>query len=149
MSEIRISRNYFPKGNPWTESTSGEPGWERVVHRGPTAVRTEGTGARRRAHQSTAFGRSGALKLTGGGAIERIAWGPRLGPNRSSGGGVVTRRCGGAKKSREARWGGVPARERRREGLGEVWGCSGGRWGGFYSAGGGRRGDGRSNGSDE
>jgi hypothetical protein len=22
MSEIRISRNYFPKGNPWTESTS-------------------------------------------------------------------------------------------------------------------------------
>jgi hypothetical protein len=22
MSKIRISRNYFPKGNPWTESTS-------------------------------------------------------------------------------------------------------------------------------
>jgi hypothetical protein len=27
MSEIRISRNYFPKGNPWTESFySGQGG---------------------------------------------------------------------------------------------------------------------------
>jgi hypothetical protein len=49
----------------------GEPGRARAVHRGPTAVRTEGAGALRRAHQSTASGRSGALKLTGGGAIER------------------------------------------------------------------------------
>jgi hypothetical protein len=29
------------------------------------------------------------------------------------------------KKSQEARWGGVPARERRREGLGEVWSVPG------------------------
>jgi hypothetical protein len=29
------------------------------------------------------------------------------------------------KKSREARWGGVPVWERRREGLGEVWGAPG------------------------
>jgi hypothetical protein len=49
----------------------------------------------------------------------------RLGPHRSSGGGVATGRRGGVKRSREARWGGVPARERRREGLGEVWGASG------------------------
>jgi hypothetical protein len=42
-----------------------------MVHRGPTAVWTEGAGARWRAHRSTASSRSGALKLTGGGAIER------------------------------------------------------------------------------
>jgi hypothetical protein len=42
-----------------------------MVHRGPMAARTEGTGARQRAHRSTASGRSGTLKLTGGGAIER------------------------------------------------------------------------------
>jgi hypothetical protein len=56
---------------------------------------------------------------------ERGAQGSRLGPHRSSGGGVAIRRRGGAKRSREARWGGVPARERRREGLGEVWGAPG------------------------
>jgi hypothetical protein len=38
---------------------------------------------------------------------------------------VAIRRRGGAKRSREARWGGVLARERRREGLGEVWGAPG------------------------
>jgi hypothetical protein len=55
----------------WTGSTRGEPGRARVVHRGPMVVRTKGAGARRRAHRSMASGRSGALKLTGGGAIER------------------------------------------------------------------------------
>jgi hypothetical protein len=49
----------------------GEPVRAHVVHHGPTAARTEGAGARRRAHRSTASGRSGELKLTGGGAIER------------------------------------------------------------------------------
>jgi hypothetical protein len=34
-------------------------------------VRTEGAGVRRRAHRSMASSRSGALKLTGRGAIER------------------------------------------------------------------------------
>jgi hypothetical protein len=34
---------------------------------------------------------------------------------------VATGRRGSVKKSREAQWGGVPAWERRREGLGEVW----------------------------
>jgi hypothetical protein len=34
---------------------------------------------------------------------------------------MATGRHGRAKKSREARWGGVPVWERRREGLGEVW----------------------------
>jgi hypothetical protein len=43
----------------------------RLVHRGLTAARTEGAGARRHAHWSTASGRSGAPKLTGGGATER------------------------------------------------------------------------------
>jgi hypothetical protein len=38
---------------------------------------------------------------------------------------VVTGQRGSMKKSREARWGGVPARERRREGLGEVWSALG------------------------
>jgi hypothetical protein len=48
---------------------------------------------------------------------ERGARGSQLGPHRSSGGSVVTGRRGGVKRSREARWGGVPAWERRREGL--------------------------------
>jgi hypothetical protein len=55
----------------WTGSTRGEPSRARVVHRGPMATRTEGAGARWRVHQSTASGHFGALKLTGGGAIER------------------------------------------------------------------------------
>jgi hypothetical protein len=38
---------------------------------------------------------------------------------------VATGRRGGVKMSREARWVGVPARERRREGLGEVWSAPG------------------------
>jgi hypothetical protein len=38
---------------------------------------------------------------------------------------MATGRHGGAKKSWEARWGGVPAWERRREGLSEVWGALG------------------------
>jgi hypothetical protein len=38
---------------------------------------------------------------------------------------VATGRRGGTKRSREACWGGVPARERSREGLSEVWGAPG------------------------
>jgi hypothetical protein len=38
---------------------------------------------------------------------------------------VATGRRGDVKRSWEARWGGVPARERRRKGLGEVWGAPG------------------------
>jgi hypothetical protein len=120
MSEIRISRNYFPKGNLWTESTSGEQGQACAVHRGLTTARTEGAGARRRAHRSTASGRYGAPKLTGGGAKEREEHG-----DLSSYGGVATGRCSGVKRSREAQWGGVPARGRGREGLGEVCGAPG------------------------
>jgi hypothetical protein len=71
MPEIRISRNYLPKGYPWTESMSGEPGWARAVHRGPTAARTEGARTWQCAHWSMASGRSGAPKLTSGGAKER------------------------------------------------------------------------------
>jgi hypothetical protein len=43
----------------------------RSVHCGPTAAQTEGAGARRGAHRSTASGRSGAPKLAGGGTKER------------------------------------------------------------------------------
>jgi hypothetical protein len=130
-----------------TGSTRGEPGRARAVHRGPTAARTEGAKARWRAHRSTASSRSGALKLTSGGAIER-------GEHEELGSGLIGARAAawrrdGAKKSQEARWGGVPAWERRRDGLGEVWGSPGGRQGGFYRARGGRRGGGRSNGGDE
>jgi hypothetical protein len=49
----------------------GEPGPGRAVHRGPIATRTEGAGARQRAHRSMASGHSGARKLTGGGTTER------------------------------------------------------------------------------
>jgi hypothetical protein len=38
---------------------------------------------------------------------------------------VATGRSSGVKRSQETRWGGAPARERRREGLGEVWGAPG------------------------
>jgi hypothetical protein len=38
---------------------------------------------------------------------------------------VATGRRGGAVVVGEARWGGVPARERRREELGEVWNAPG------------------------
>jgi hypothetical protein len=75
--EIRI---IFQRIMSWTGSTRGEPGRARVIHRGPTAARTEGVGARWRAHRSMTSGRSGALKLTGEGAIvrgehEELDWG--------------------------------------------------------------------------
>jgi hypothetical protein len=38
---------------------------------------------------------------------------------------VATGRRSGVKKSQEAQRGGVPTRERRREGLSEVWGAPG------------------------
>jgi hypothetical protein len=68
---------------------------------------------------------------------ERGARGARLGPHQSSGGGVVTGRCGGAVVVGEARWGGVLAWERRREELGEMWNAPGVVGVAFYRAGGG------------
>jgi hypothetical protein len=38
---------------------------------------------------------------------------------------VVTKRRGGAVVVGEARWGGVPVRERRRDELGEMWNAPG------------------------
>jgi hypothetical protein len=61
---------------------------------------------------------------------------------------VATRRCGGTKGSLEARWGGVPVRERKREGLGEVWGAPGVVGVAFIGPGEGA-GCGRSNGGNE
>jgi hypothetical protein len=62
---------------------------------------------------------------------------------------VATGRRGGAKKSWEARWGGVPTWERRREGLGEVWGAPGVVGVAFIGPGEGARGAGWSNDGDE
>jgi hypothetical protein len=56
---------------------------------------------------------------------ERGARGVRLGPHRSSGRRVMTGRRRWYKEVTGTRWGGVPVRERRREGLGEVWGAPG------------------------
>jgi hypothetical protein len=55
---------------------------------------------------------------------------------------VATGRRGGVKKSSDAWWGGVPARERRREGLGEVWSVLGFVWVAFIGSGEGAEGGG-------
>jgi hypothetical protein len=96
----------------------------RVVNRAGRARST--VDRRRHAHRSTTSGRSGAPKLTARGRKrESGARGSWLGPHQSSSGGVATGRRSGVKRSQDARWGGVPARERRREGLREVWGAPG------------------------
>jgi hypothetical protein len=56
---------------------------------------------------------------------ERGARGARLRPHQSLGVGVATGQCGGVVVVGEARWGGVPARERRREELCEMWNAPG------------------------
>jgi hypothetical protein len=56
MSEIGFSRNCFPKGNPWTESTSPWTALARsTMDRRPLS--------RSRAHWSSASDRSGAREL--------------------------------------------------------------------------------------
>jgi hypothetical protein len=62
---------------------------------------------------------------------------------------VATGRHGGVKKSREAQWGGVLVRERRREGLGEVWSAPGVIGVAFIGPWEGAGGGGRSNSGDE
>jgi hypothetical protein len=73
-----------------------------------------------------ASGRSGAPKLTGEGAKEKEEHG-ELGSGLTGAWAAVwwPGDSGGVKRSRETRWGGVPAWEIRREGLGEVWGAPG------------------------
>jgi hypothetical protein len=76
----KMARNFgwgfiFQRIKSWTGSTRPWTGRARSIHRGPTAVRTEGVGAQRRPHR---LGRN----------RERRARGARLGPHRSSGGGV-------------------------------------------------------------
>jgi hypothetical protein len=105
------------------------------------ATQTEGAGARWRAHRSTASGRSGAPKLTGGGAKEREEHG-EFGSSLTRARAAAWRPGdgGGMKRSWEL------SGELFRRGRGEEKGlvrCSGGRRGGFYRAGGAPRRGGR------
>jgi hypothetical protein len=90
----------------WTGSTCDEPGW---------GVRSN---VDLRPLRCTKAHRRGRKR-------ERGARGARLGPHRSSGGGVAIGRRGGAVVAGEAHWGGVPVWEGRREELSEVWNALG------------------------
>jgi hypothetical protein len=123
ISEISEIMNYFLTDNSWTGSTSPWTDRARSLHRGPTPARTTGTAAR-----SPELG----LRLLRCAKArwrrrktEREARGAWLGPHRSSGGGVATERRRWREEVTGTQWRGVPARERRREGLGEVCGASG------------------------
>jgi hypothetical protein len=124
----------------WTGSTRGEPGRARAVHRGPTAARTEGARARRRAHRSTASGRSGALKLTGRGTIERGEHG-ELSSGLTGARAAAWRPGDAAAQRSHGKLDGEGFRRGRGEERGSVrCGVLRESSGGFYGAGGGRRG---------
>jgi hypothetical protein len=146
--EISGITNYFLTDNSWTASTSPWTGRVRSVHRGLLPAWTTGTAARSpelglrllRCAEARRRGRK----------TERGARGARLGPHRSSGSGVATGRRRWREEVMGTRWGGVPAWERRREGLGEVWGARGVIRVAFVRPGEGTGGGGgRSNGGDE
>jgi hypothetical protein len=94
MSEIRISRNYFPKGNMWTESTSpwtasgAVPRWTTVTVPGEArrigrdGVLVHGTSPRLRKN-----GEETEVSLTGGKRGQR-----RVGHNRATVGNNWRRR---------------------------------------------------------
>ncbi len=109
----RISRGQGPRvvnraGRTWSTVDRRRRG-PRVSERG--GALTGGWPPAAPVHQSSP---AGAQKR------ERGARGVRLGPHRSSGGGVVTGRRWWREEVTGTRWGGVPAWERRREGLSEV-----------------------------
>jgi hypothetical protein len=98
-------------------------GLSHAVHRGPTVVRTKGTGALWRAHRSLASGHSRARKLAGGGHNrERGTRGTRLRPHRGSGGDVAIGRQWGNNSGEKAR----ASKEGEGE-MGEVWCSTGAR----------------------
>jgi hypothetical protein len=145
ISEISGITNYFLIDNSWTGSMSPWTGRARSVHRVPMPARTTGTAAR-----SPELGLRPlwcAKARRRGCKTKREARGARLGLHRSSGGGVATRRRRWCEEVTGTRWGGVPVRERRREGLGDVWGALGVVVVAFLGPGEGA--GGRSNGGDE
>jgi hypothetical protein len=106
----------------WTGSTRGEPGSGSAVHRGPTAARTKGAEARRRAHRSMASGHFGAQRLIGGGAIERgehgelgsaltgaraAVWRPSDSGGNGGGGRAQRQRCSCYGRGERVQWGGA------------------------------------------
>jgi hypothetical protein len=86
ISEIIRITNYFPTVNPVHRVHARWTGAGRVVHRGPTVARTEGTAARS-AELSLRPLRCAKARRQGR-KMEREARGTRLGPHRSSGGTV-------------------------------------------------------------
>jgi hypothetical protein len=122
-SEISGIMNYFLTDNSWTGSTSPWTDQARSVHRGPTLARTTGTAARSPELSLRPLWCAKAHRRWR--KTEREARGARLEPHRSSGGGVATGRRRWHEEVTGTRRGGVPARERRREGLDEVWGAPG------------------------
>jgi hypothetical protein len=123
ISEISEITNYFLMDISWTGSTSPRTSRARLVHRGPTPVRTTGMAARSPELGLRPLRCAKAHRWRH--KTEREARGARLGPHQISGGGVATGRRRWREEVTGTRWGGVAARERRREGLGEVWGAPG------------------------
>jgi hypothetical protein len=96
--EITRITNYFSTVNPVHRVHARWTGAGRAVHRGPTVARTEGTTARSpelglRPLRCAKAHRRGRKRGRG-------ARGARLGPHRSSGGAVATRR----RRRRTGRW---------------------------------------------
>jgi hypothetical protein len=103
ISEIIRITNYFPTVNPVHQVHARWTGAGRVVHRGPTVARTEGTAVRSpelglrplRCAKGRRWGRD----------RERSARRARLGPHRGSGGAEEARRrrCKTGKRRRSVR----------------------------------------------
>jgi hypothetical protein len=103
ISEIIRITKYFATVNPVHQVHAQWTGAGRVVHRGPTVVRTEGTVAR--SLELGLWPLRCAKAHRRGRKMERGARGTRLGSHRSSGGAVEAgrRRCITGKRRRSVR----------------------------------------------